>query len=74
MNKWTFAGKSLEARIYCTNCNKSNVVWGSDTNFFWEAVAMKPIRGFICDHCGEQMTVKLSKIGVEIIPKLTRSV
>lgn len=64
--QWTeLARKQLEARVYCKNCGKSNVVTGNDNAFFWAAFRDRPVKIQNCDHCKQLMRIKIARDGIE---------
>jgi hypothetical protein len=64
--QWTEVGKkSMEARVYCKHCGKSNLVTASDNPFFWAAFRERPVKVQNCDHCKMLMRIKIAREGIE---------
>jgi len=66
--QWTeLARKQLEARVYCKNCGKSNLITAHNNAFFWSAFKDRPVKIQNCDHCKTLMRIKLAPDGVEYL-------
>lgn len=57
--------KQLEARVWCKQCGKSNIVTGNNNAFFWAAFRDRPVKIQSCDHCKMQMRIKIASDGIE---------